>query len=791
MGVLNLAAFGARPARITDEQVQKFREIGARSIPDLIEEIKHDNVPYNQQDICFNILAGIVHDNPSLIDSKAIESILGYFPTSYYQKEVTLVARECPEVFKEELGQFIRQGNNGCINDTRDLVNISKNLLGEKFFQDEEVVSKFDGNLRVGTIKAMMQTFSDETFETYLSSYLKSAQADSIVHLVTGTTVQNELGLEKYLPQLMEACDVRDRKALFEIALIGSNTNSSQIAECLPYLRREDLSNVIYELLNKEVNLETVLMLGYSPEDLEEYHNKLASRIDPRVKAKLCSAIELVEEEIFPDSDEKALRLLDSKHYQEHYAKLQDAIDEYSTSKKHYFIPEDKKLLAYNLENITQILSGEDKPLKHKQLINIIEHEELIKNQIGMKRIDADDVVMVGFEVPKVSRDTAFTEAEKLMTDLEEDMVSEFYDSIGIDNHELSVNETMRSKSIRYGVEIEEIGVTTNDFMDEDDYIVQGFKTTSECSLRNYRKDYEQSIPFGTDNSGSEYVSDILSASSIEDLTTIKYQMEILKGQGAHTNFSCGMHIHVSSPETLDDKKDIATKMTREFKYVQDAVLDNFEVYPSRLSSHCKKIQSLTPEYFDRFRTVNMASLDRHGSIEFRFFNLPDALDMKVLESYIDFATCYYAYVESDKQFKGTCLDFIKENSDWLGDAPTALKSQAIFSRLCEDIEVKDSTKKVLGRLPEIFDFYTAVEPEHPERYESRNVTISDELKGITKLEEEEEELVQSEFQDPYSREPIDELFEDALYEIAEEELMMSDDEYQEYLESHPEDVLE
>ncbi len=757
--------------------------MGRRDPLALIDAFRTDCIPYSQHDVAFNIVAKVVSENPSLVDKELIEGLFSFFSSAYFQKEVSLVANNNPEVFRDNFDVFINKAGHGVITDTHDLIEMTTNLLGEKFFQDEEVRKMFDGKYRGSTVKAMYECFSPETFDMYMTKYLEEVPPENVVHLVSQTTKNNEVLLVDYLPDLIEKCDVRDRKTLFEIALIASNTKAEDLEWCLEYLRREDLTNIIYEMLNKEVNLETVMMLGLSPEDLTDYQNKLASRIDTRVKAKLIKALDAIDEDIFPGNDDKELKLLDDKHYSEHFAKLKEVTDAYMSNDGSFFIPEDKKLIEYDMKNLVQILSGDDRTLKHKQLVNILEHEEIIKTQIGNKRFEVESLPLflhANEYVPDednglTSRATHFTKAENILTSLEEDVVDDFYESIGIDNKAFSTNRSLEGKDIRYGVEIEEIGVAETSFMDLDDYVAHGFNTTHECSLRKYRKDYEQSIPFGFEECGSEFISDIMSATSGEDLAKIKTQMDILKGERAKTNFSCGMHIHVSSPNTQFNTKSIAKKMTSEFKYVQDAVIDNFEVYRSRLSTHCKKIQSVEPEWCDRFKTVNMASLDRHGSIEFRFFNLPDALDMKVLESYIDFATCYYAYVESDETFHSSCVDFIRDNSDWLSDAPTELRSQAIFAKLCEDIEVKPDTLKVLGRLPEIFDFYTAIEPEHPERYQERNVSINEELRGLTKVEEEDSsediDAIVDEIKSYAASSEVDELFEDALYEIAESEI--------------------
>ncbi|MCQ2749514.1 MAG: hypothetical protein MJ246_06065 [Clostridia bacterium] len=91
---------------------------------------------------------------------------------------------------------------------------------------------------------------------------------------------------------------------------------------------------------------------------------------------------------------------------------------------------------------------------------------------------------------------------------------------------------------------------------------------------------------------------------------------------------------------------------------------------------------------------------------------------------------------------------------------------------------------KVLGRLPEIFDFYTAVEPGNPERYEARNVSIGEELKGITYIDQTEEVETSEDIDDievpnfyynPDSSSHIDEMIEDALFELALDETNAED----------------
>ncbi|MCQ2749760.1 MAG: amidoligase family protein, partial [Clostridia bacterium] len=232
---------------------------------------------------------------------------------------------------------------------------------------------------------------------------------------------------------------------------------------------------------------------------------------------------------------------------------------------------------------------------------------------------------------------------------LKEATTKKFYESIGIDYEDNGANP-MLPENVDFGLELEEIGVKWGVCE------VHDFDSTSDITLR----DYDRMTMKYLDTETGEYQTSLLSTDYPDDFRKLDDQLDILNYYGAKTNESCGLHIHVSTRYTgeyeLDtgdaeippEDFDKAKNLQREVYEMQHVIGKAFKMFDDRRKETCSYLS--TPEYDDlqleKFQFVNMETLDDGTGIEFRFLNLPFALDKKVIDAYVDFVTSYMLYID-------------------------------------------------------------------------------------------------------------------------------------------------
>lgn len=398
-----------------------------------------------------------------------------------------------------------------------------------------------------------------------------------------------------------------------------------------------------------------------------------------------------------------------------------------------------------------------------------------------------------------------------------EELKKEFYESINVE-YEMDSPNTYMIDPIKYGIEIEEVGVS-----DESIATVEGFDSGYDGSL--YGWDWENDEQ--TEEPTGEYTSPILDITDKEDLEKIRRQVDILNLLGAKTNGSCGFHIHVSSKnmKTLERdysvlrenphwkasdikryqrnanikiaKKEIIKKMSifekiknafvksgeveniieetaenivtskvatgftlydlnTEFYDMQDIFQEKFKLFQNRYekSGYAAALESrVVPDVDSKYNIVNFSSLPKHGTVEFRLFNLPDALDIKVIDAYVDFITSYYAYISEPRgnNTKEFVEDAISECEVKLTEEE---KKELMFKVLLDELLLKDETISIIENMDKIFEFYNVVEMDDEDSdskqkvkrkkinyYKKYNKTIEDEIETESNGENVEDEI--------------------------------------------------
>lgn len=164
-----------------------------------------------------------------------------------------------------------------------------------------------------------------------------------------------------------------------------------------------------------------------------------------------------------------------------------------------------------------------------------------------------------------------------------------------------------------------------------------------------------------------ELVTPALTSTTLPTLFTI---VDIIKALGGVVNSSCGLHIHLDKPDSLDD---ILTLYNR-FYNEQEFIFTKFNVAACRLNRYCKCYNSfekfplsfntedefinyLVTKYADtdefnnlvprsiRYYALNFWSLKEHGTIEFRLFN--STLDRVEIARIIDWVI-HFVYTAED-----------------------------------------------------------------------------------------------------------------------------------------------
>lgn len=401
-----------------------------------------------------------------------------------------------------------------------------------------------------------------------------------------------------------------------------------------------------------------------------------------------------------------------------------------------YDLTDDEKMLAglklhrYERINLLKILEEESKPLKMKWL------QEAYSVQ------DAQDVDY--FSSYDDFNEMPIYYYRKFI----DQVVREFYDEKGIDYYEIKINDRI-PRNISYGIEIEEIGLTGDNKYAMPNY----FESKYDASLSYYSKSKGHvSLSSVTKIPNGEYVSDLKQTNKEDylfDLESIMDEVDLLNFFGAKINGTCGFHVHLSSdytenaedkdlvkifgmPEDYDsedypdsslkteyeERKDdegflVPERIAKEIYEMQSVLNNKFMIHDNRARSkgHAAFLKSEKASFSDKSQFVNFLSLETCKGIEFRFFNLPDNLDRKVVEAYIDFATSYFAYLEEGNNTLEYATEAYNDVTGLeLKDLSMKEYEDYMFDILLGQLDLKEDTLKVFENLDEIFELYNTVD---------------------------------------------------------------------------------
>ncbi|HBY19747.1 MAG: hypothetical protein A2Y24_07635 [Clostridiales bacterium GWE2_32_10] len=289
------------------------------------------------------------------------------------------------------------------------------------------------------------------------------------------------------------------------------------------------------------------------------------------------------------------------------------------------------------------------------------------------------------------------------------------------------------SKDIKFGVEIETVGVNKDDLtlLKLDD-----FEAVDDLSIKGYDKELDIT-KYNTPS--AELVSDILNPHDETNIDNIFMACEQLNDKGARTNHTCGLHFHVSSPDIKDEQ--LLETLYNDVTFFQYVLIDKLNIYSNRLSSHTKPIPKIDNTYdykqfrdlinidnatdidnsngsnrnINRYYMLNLCSLNKHGTGEFRFPNLPDEIDENVLLALADLSV---GMIDSIRK-NGSICERVFQKYDTLDTDKDLTLSEAsdwIYNEFLDQTGVTETSKIVLNNMDSIFEFYGAKEPSIPNR---------------------------------------------------------------------------
>lgn len=168
-----------------------------------------------------------------------------------------------------------------------------------------------------------------------------------------------------------------------------------------------------------------------------------------------------------------------------------------------------------------------------------------------------------------------------------------------------------------------------------------------------------------------EIVSPVLDSEYESDINKFASVLNAIRCAGAIVNETCGIHIHVDCPEDL---KELYTMFSR-FMNMQRNLQVEFGIPKYRLEGYCKEYSENLCNWFKdkkfgtleefqhffynwlapnvsrddpknpaRYYMINMDSIHKLGTVEFRFFN--STLSPLVLKSYIAWLEGFISYVK-------------------------------------------------------------------------------------------------------------------------------------------------
>lgn len=159
-----------------------------------------------------------------------------------------------------------------------------------------------------------------------------------------------------------------------------------------------------------------------------------------------------------------------------------------------------------------------------------------------------------------------------------------------------------------------------------------------------------------------ELVTPVLNSSTLQTLFSV---IDIVKSQGGITNETCGIHVHIDKPNSLEE----LIILYKRFLSEQEKIVSDWKIPECRLTRYCRLFQnadfidgsiSSESEFLDwlyevhadegnkkslRYYALNFYSLIQHGTIEFRLFN--SELDRVYIAKVLDWVL-HFAYAPTD-----------------------------------------------------------------------------------------------------------------------------------------------
>lgn len=169
----------------------------------------------------------------------------------------------------------------------------------------------------------------------------------------------------------------------------------------------------------------------------------------------------------------------------------------------------------------------------------------------------------------------------------------------------------------QFGIEMEIAGINieTNIRADHEDY-------------NHVTRDYWKIVPDSSVRGGFEVVSPILKGES--GLAAVEIAARALDDAGATVNSSCGLHVHFDASDLditalknilrryADHETEIDAFMPRSRRGNENTYCLSIREFVNRHLERCASVQELVTSQHVRYFKVNLQSLTRHGTIEFR-----------------------------------------------------------------------------------------------------------------------------------------------------------------------------
>lgn len=202
----------------------------------------------------------------------------------------------------------------------------------------------------------------------------------------------------------------------------------------------------------------------------------------------------------------------------------------------------------------------------------------------------------------------------------------------------------MNENNIRFSIEIEvEFPIREqSEQLISEKRLIPGWEIDFDASLTN----------------GAEYRPTLknklfLNKNSLDQIAEI---LGLIKAHRGKVNSHCGFHVHV-------DMKKFKVKevihIVKNFIKKQNSLVKKFKVKRNRLTTYCEKINKIVlrelnlkslkylnnysknvNDYFtNRHYLLNLTSLERHHTLEFRLFN--GTLNLKTIEKYVKFCILF------------------------------------------------------------------------------------------------------------------------------------------------------